>query len=55
MFPDRFAYLGKVDGWYSFLAPRWPRIRGEVEDIITLFNNELSARIQQDIYAFAAK
>jgi P4 family phage/plasmid primase-like protien len=55
MFPDRFAYLGKVDGWYSFQAPRWSHIRGDVEDIITIFNNEFSARIQQYIDAFSAE
>jgi len=30
-------------------------IRGDVEDIITLLNNEFSARIQQYIDAFTAK
>ncbi len=45
MFPDRLTYLGKVDGWYSFQAPRWWRIKGDVEYIITLIHNEFSGYI----------
>lgn len=47
MYPDRFAYLGQKDGWFSFRAPRWYHIQRDTEEIMSLINNEFSQRIDE--------
>jgi hypothetical protein len=55
MFPDRFAYLGKRDDWFSFKAPRWWHISSDTEDIVSIINNKFSSKIEQALAALASE
>jgi len=51
MWLDRFAYLGKKDGWFSFSAPRWWHIASNTDVINHLFNTQFCDKFQQGIAA----
>ena len=55
MFPDCFAYLGKRDGWFSYKTPRWWRIEGDIEDIVSIINNQFSSKIKQALAVLASE
>eukprot|EP00873_Tetraselmis_striata_P009643 jgi/Tetstr1/429907/TSEL_019772.t1 len=49
MFPKRFAYLGKVDGWFGFRSPRWVAMQGDTEELMHLMDNDLHSLISTTV------
>jgi P4 family phage/plasmid primase-like protien len=49
LFPDKYAFLGKKEGWYEFKQPRWRSLGCDTSDIVRVVDNDLKSFVKKSL------